>query len=61
MGNVDAQYELGMLYHEGSHFVKDDRKSSNWIKKAAGSNYALAQLELAGFYRDGIRCSFGLF
>lgn len=45
-GDVDAAYQLGMLYWNGAG-VRDERQAARWLRKAAESGNAKAQLQLA--------------
>jgi TPR repeat protein len=46
-GNATAQYNLGLLYQNGSGVPRDLRKASHWFRKAAekGEPGAEAQLQ----------------
>ena len=34
-GNAEAQYNLGVIYHNGEGVPKDDAKAFHWYEKAA--------------------------
>lgn len=49
--NVNAQYELGMLYLRGSETIKVDyEEATRWLKKAAEKDHLLAINELGYIY-----------
>ncbi len=55
-GNVDAQYNLGVVYDEGEGVEQDHKQASYWYKKAAEQGDASAQHNLAVqyFYGNGV-------
>ncbi|MFZ3266478.1 MAG: GAF domain-containing protein [Terriglobales bacterium] len=52
-GDPDAQYELGILYHEGSVVPKDDAQAVQWFQRAAEQGYVRAQSTLGAYYWAG--------
>jgi len=48
-GDVDAQYQLGLWYHEGGNEAveHDNAKAAEWFTKAADHGHADAQEALA--------------
>ncbi len=52
-GDVDAQYELGSMYHKGERVLKDFQKALKWFKKAASGGHPAAQNELGMIYANG--------
>ena len=52
-GDAQAQWELGIMYHEGQGVPKDAAKAIEWIQKAAAQGVAKAQFSLGGMYRYG--------
>jgi hypothetical protein len=48
-----AQYNLGVLYHEGQGTAQDDIEAVKWIRKAGEQNFALAQHNLGVCYEKG--------
>jgi hypothetical protein len=52
-GNADAQYSLGVAYHEGEGVKQDDKKAVYWWQKAAEQGIAKAQYHLGFAYHDG--------
>lgn len=54
-GHAQAQYELGMLHHNGSaQLAKDAHRAAHWLVKAAAQGSIPAQCILAGYHRDGL-------
>jgi len=52
-GDVDAQYSLGVRYHEGQGVNQDYAQAALWWRKAAERGYANAQYALGFLYRYG--------
>ena len=52
-GDADAQYQLGILYHEGSTVPKDDAQAVQWFKRAAEQGFVRAQSTLGAYYWAG--------
>jgi TPR repeat protein len=52
-GDADAQYQLGILYHDGSTVPKDDAQAVQWFKRAAELGYVRAQSTLGAYYWAG--------
>ena len=52
-GNATAQYELGVMYHNGRGVPQDYAEAVNWYRKAADQGYATAQNNLGVMYRTG--------
>ena len=52
-GSPQAQYALGLLYHDGKGVAKDLQASLKWMKKAAESGLIDAQLFVGNLYFDG--------
>ena len=58
VGNVDAQNNLGVMYHFGEGVSKDFSKAAEWYRKAAEKNHVKAQFNLGVLYQapsTGIR------
>lgn len=47
LGNSEAQFHLGFLYHDG---IGDTQKAIYWYERAALQNHASAQYNLAELY-----------
>lgn len=52
-GNVNAQFELGAMYHDGQGVAKDFPKAKEWFEKAAAQNDPRAQFNLGVMYYTG--------
>ena len=53
-GNVDAQYNLGLMYGKGKGVKKDYRKAIKWWVLAANQGNGKAQTNLGWMYEIGI-------
>ena len=53
LGNLDAQYSLGMKYSMGFGTPQDFVEAVRWFRKAAERGHDSAQLALAGAYFEG--------
>lgn len=53
-GDKRAQYDLALLYMEGTEIGKDDALAVYWCRTSAEQGYALAQYTLATYYLKGI-------
>jgi len=53
-GNVMAQFNMGVLYDEGTEVEEDDEKAVAWYKMAAEQNFAPAQMSLGEMYDKGL-------
>src|SRR5437867_3927243 len=52
-GDAEAQYELGLLYANGTGVRRSLSKSANWTCKAAEQGHARAQYQLGWDYTTG--------
>lgn len=52
-GDMNAQYQLGLLYLTGNGALQDFPEAAKWLKLAAEQGYGLAQYELGMIYRSG--------
>jgi TPR repeat protein len=52
-GDVDAQYNLGVMYDQGYGVLQDYNQAIYWYKKAAEQGLAKAQVNLGGSYFKG--------
>ena len=52
-GNVDAQYNLGVMYAIGQDVPQDDAQAVQWYRKAAEQGDAEAQYNLGLMYYKG--------
>jgi TPR repeat protein len=49
-----AQYDLGVMYNNGSGVPQDYAEAVRWYRKAAEQNYADAQGRLGVLYQEGL-------
>ena len=54
-GNVNAMYQISLMYRDGNGPNRDNTKHLEWLKKAAENGHAQSQLMLGNMYRDGIK------
>ena len=52
-GDATAQYNLGVVYHEGLGIPKDYAEAAAWFRKAADQGTAAAQFSLGASYNFG--------
>ncbi|WP_164699297.1 tetratricopeptide repeat protein, partial [Aliarcobacter skirrowii] len=52
-GDIEAQLNLGYMYHYGKGVSLDYKKAIELYEKAATQGYAMAQNNLGVMYRDG--------
>lgn len=52
-GNVDAMYNLGIMYYDGKGVAEDYSKAKTWFEKAADKGKAEAMRELGDMYYFG--------
>jgi hypothetical protein len=52
-GDADAQWQLGVLYHDGEGVPKDDAVAVQWFERAAEQGYVRAQSTLGAYYWAG--------
>jgi len=52
-GNLDAQYNLGILYENGQGVAKDYKQAFFWYKKVANQGYPNAQNKIGVMYAEG--------
>ena len=53
LGDSVAQFNLGVLYHNGQGVPQDNKKSAEWLRKSADQDNADAEVNLFLLYRDG--------
>ena len=51
-GESDAQFRLGLMYHDGQNVKKDYEQAAYWFKKSYEQGNAEAQFLLARAYVD---------
>ncbi|KAF9426553.1 Mitochondrial translocator assembly and maintenance protein 41 [Entomortierella beljakovae] len=52
-GNANAQYDIGVLYHNGQGVPQDYSKAMEWYLKSAGQGNADAMINIGALYEDG--------
>jgi len=53
-GDVNAQFELGLMYIHGDAVLKDFTRGMEWLRRAAEQDHVGAQLQLADMYLRGV-------
>ena len=53
LGDVEAQYNLGVMYDEGTGVEQDFGKAAEWYRKAAERGFLEAQYNLGMMYYHG--------
>ena len=53
LGDVSAQFELGLMYAEGRGAAKDDAQAVRWYRTAAEQGHVKAQNNLGWMYQEG--------
>ncbi|MEN8206083.1 MAG: tetratricopeptide repeat protein [Pseudomonadota bacterium] len=53
LGDVEAQYNLGVMYDEGTSVEQDYGKAAEWYHKAAEQGFVDAQANLGMMYYQG--------
>ncbi len=53
LGNINAMYQIAIMYRDGRGPKPDNAKFIEWLKKAAERGHVLSQLTLGNMYRDG--------
>ena len=52
-GNVEAQYNFGIMYRAGRGVTRDINEAKKWYQLAAEQGHALAQFNLGWMYASG--------
>jgi TPR repeat protein len=52
-GDTIAQFNLAMMYYNGEHVKQSDKNALTWLTLSAQAGYAMAQVRLGSFYREG--------
>ena len=52
-GDVEAQYNLGVMYYKGEGVSKDYKEAVKWFRLSAEKTYAGSQNNLGGMYYKG--------
>ncbi len=53
-GSADAQYALGLVYHEGQGVLQDYTEAAKWFERATEQGHAAAQNHLARYRYEGL-------
>ena len=52
-GDADAQWQMGVRYHNGENVPRDDAQAMQWFLRAAEQGHATAQATLGAYYWAG--------
>ena len=52
-GNIEAQFNMGVMYADGEGVPENDSEAVKWYRKAADQGYARAQFNLGVMYANG--------
>jgi len=52
-GDADAQYQMGVRYHDGEEVPQDDTQAVQWFQRAADQGNVAAQSALGAYYWRG--------
>src|SRR6202051_122899 len=52
-GDADAQWQLGLRYHDGEEVAQDDAQAMQWFLRAAEQGHAIAQATAGAYYWAG--------
>src|SRR6267378_7332892 len=52
-GDADAQWQMGVRYHNGESVPRDDAQAMQWFLRAANRGHATAQATLGAYYWAG--------
>jgi uncharacterized protein len=52
-GDADAQWQIGVRYHNGEGVPRDDAQAMQWFLRAAEQGHATAQATLGAYYWAG--------
>lgn len=53
MGDANAQYQLGLMYHKGTEYEQDHETAARWYTLAAKQGHVPAQYTLGQMYHKG--------
>ena len=56
-GDAQAQFKLGVMYHQGLGVEQDYGEAIRWYRQATDQGLASAQSNLGGMYRHGLGVS----
>jgi TPR repeat protein len=60
LGDIEAQYNLGVMYDEGTNVAQDLGKAADWYRRAAEQGFVDAQANLGMMYYQGQGVSYDL-
>jgi TPR repeat protein len=52
-GDADAEWQLGVRYHNGEEVPRDDARAMLWFQRAAEQGHVTAQATLGAYYWAG--------
>jgi uncharacterized protein len=52
-GDADAQWQMGVRYHNGEDVPRDDAQAMQWFLRAAEQGHVIAQATLGAYYWAG--------
>ena len=52
-GNINAQFDVAMMFGTGSNIEKDERKAFNWLHKAAYNGHVEAKYLMGVSFKQG--------
>ena len=52
-GDIEAQYNLGLMYENGRGVPQDYKQAVHWLTKSAEQGYARTQFHFGGMYAKG--------
>jgi hypothetical protein len=52
-GDAEAQFSLGLIYHDGQEEAQDQSEAVRWFRMAADRGHVAAQFNLGIMYSDG--------
>jgi GAF domain/Sel1 repeat/PilZ domain len=52
-GDADAQWQMGVRYHNGEGVPRDDAQAMQWFQRAAEQGHVIAQATLGAYYWAG--------
>lgn len=53
-GDAEAQFEVGLMYHDDKNTANSEKKTSYWITKSAENGFLPAQAAMVILYKAGI-------
>ena len=53
-GNINAQFDIAMMYGTGTYVEKNEKKAFNWLHKSAFNGHVQAQYLMGVSFKQGI-------